>query len=108
MPSRTFEEVARAQGWNTETQLSLLFQYIANQQDDNALNDFAEQIASEENVIELIDVHPQLFSRIEQLRDCFCGRLTYSDDTQWFENINQVLSEICSITGLDFEPVRFP
>jgi hypothetical protein len=46
---REFEEIAEAQGWNENTQLELLRQYISNQQDDAALSDFAEDIALEEN-----------------------------------------------------------
>ena len=46
---RTFEEIAEAQGWDVDTQLDLLKQYIANQEDDAGLSAFAEDTATQEN-----------------------------------------------------------
>jgi hypothetical protein len=46
---RSFEEIAEAQGWNAETQLDVLRQYVSNQQDEAALSDFAEGVAEREN-----------------------------------------------------------
>jgi hypothetical protein len=46
---RSFEDIAEAQGWNTDTQLQVLRQYISNQQDEAALSDYAEGVAEREN-----------------------------------------------------------
>lgn len=44
-----FDEIAAAQGWNADTIVLLLREYIANQHCDDALDDFAQQKAAEEN-----------------------------------------------------------
>jgi hypothetical protein len=46
---RTFEEIAEAQGWDNDSQLYLLRQYVANQGDEAALSGFAEDAAQQEN-----------------------------------------------------------
>lgn len=38
--SELIDEWARKQGWSTEDQLALVLQYIDNQQDDSAFEDF--------------------------------------------------------------------
>ena len=50
--SGTFEEIAEAQGWDVHQQLDLLRQYVANQDDEAALSDFAERAAAEEQEAE--------------------------------------------------------
>lgn len=45
---RTFEEIAEAMGWDSDQRLDLLRQYIANQDDEAALSDFAEVAATEQ------------------------------------------------------------
>lgn len=52
MPYRSFEEIAEEQGWDVAQQLDLLRQYIANQDDEAALSEFAERLAAEENAVE--------------------------------------------------------
>jgi hypothetical protein len=49
---RTFEQIAEAQGWDEYQQLDLLRQYVANQNDEEALSAFAEHAAAEENANE--------------------------------------------------------
>jgi len=46
---RDFDQIADAQGWNADTLVMLLREYIANQHADDALDDFARQKAAEEN-----------------------------------------------------------
>ena len=46
---RILEEMSESQGWSEFTQLQLVMEYIANQQDDPAFADFLRQHADEEN-----------------------------------------------------------
>lgn len=48
-PAKSIEEIITAQGWNDATVNDLLFRYIENQGSMDALRDFLEQTASEEN-----------------------------------------------------------
>jgi len=44
-----FEEIAKAQAWTPETQVSVLLRYIENQDSDDAFLDFlGEQVAEED------------------------------------------------------------
>jgi len=45
----TIEEIIEAQSWNDATVNDLLFQYIEQQGSMDALRDFLERVASEEN-----------------------------------------------------------
>lgn len=42
-------EIGDQQGWNDHSKIQLLCQYIDNQQSDDALADFLQQAADEEN-----------------------------------------------------------
>ena len=44
------DQMAAQQGWSVATQLDLALQYIDNQADDAAFQDFLVQVAHEENV----------------------------------------------------------
>jgi hypothetical protein len=45
---RSFEEIAAAQGWTIETQLDVLRTYVLNQHSEDALSDYAEEVAARE------------------------------------------------------------
>ena len=51
------EEASASQGWNVDTQLGLVLEYIANQQDDPAFKDFIQHYVEEdeENSLEEVD-----------------------------------------------------
>ena len=42
-------------------------------------------------------------SSIEQLRDIFCGRATYSSDREWLDSVSAELRDLSEKAGLDFE-----
>lgn len=42
-------EIAEKQGWTDDTLLTLLFEYIDNQQSDDVFGDFLQQRADDEN-----------------------------------------------------------
>jgi hypothetical protein len=44
-----FDEIAEQQGWNAQTLVDILREYISNQHCDDALDDFAREKANEEN-----------------------------------------------------------
>ena len=54
MISRILEQVSEKQGWNTEAQLSLLIEYIENQQSPEAFRHFIVEAACIENESEVV------------------------------------------------------
>lgn len=48
-PEQAMERFASMQGWSVEAQLSYALNYIANQCDDPAFEDYLQQQADEEN-----------------------------------------------------------
>lgn len=45
------------------------------------------------------------FQLIEQLRDMWCGRKTYTNDEEWLDNVEQCIRELSEHNGLDFQSV---
>lgn len=43
---RAFEDIAEAEGWTSHEQVSILLDYIGNQDDDGALAEYAEERAA--------------------------------------------------------------
>ncbi len=41
---------------------------------------------------------------VEQLRDIYCGRLTYDNDVEWLDNVDAAMSDLCSELFYDFAP----
>jgi hypothetical protein len=48
-----FEEVAEAQGWTEATQVSVLLDYINNQQSDEAFIDYILELQGQENNLDV-------------------------------------------------------
>lgn len=44
----------------------------------------------------------EILRDVEQLRDIWCGRLTYNDDGDWLDNVEATLMELCAKAGLAF------
>jgi hypothetical protein len=49
MPTRTFDEIANAQGWSDASRVAVLLRYIENQDSNEAFIDFLEREAEEED-----------------------------------------------------------
>ena len=42
---------------------------------------------------------------IEQLRDVYCGRSSYTSNAEWLDNLDTCMQELCTLVGLDFKPM---
>ncbi len=49
-------------------------------------------------------IAPSTIELVEQLRDIYCGRLTYNDDVEWLDNVDAIMDELCLELGYDFAP----
>lgn len=47
-----------------------------------------------------------VYNDVEQLRDIWCGRLTYDDDGQWLDNVEAIIQSLSKRAGIAFGTVQ--
>lgn len=47
-----------------------------------------------------------VLTKVEQLRDIWCGRVTYSNEKDWLDNVDAAMHELAEATGLSFTSAK--
>lgn len=47
-----------------------------------------------------------VYNDVEQLRDLWCGRLTYNNDGEWLDNVESMVESLSKRAGIAFASVQ--